>query len=343
MERRKFLTLLAAAASIAVPIRSLGGVGSDPAHPKEEGVVKPAQGIGCAVPDSVTMPSRIVDLHTHLFNSKYLPLEGIINDFLGTRNNLFAHLAAELLYELTDSAYETLSNQHSKRPQRDINGQFEAPKSVDDYYVNEIWETARFEVLHAARALQPLSNVVQPNVLNKNVGELPGLSESYLVEIISKLSGVTYEKEWTNILPNPIPGDLNMQTLKGLTLRDFLSKSKNVVTNTVWILIRIVLPKFVSEPLESYGEFLFLILQSEKKIASSLVDGYGDGLPPIQSVHYLMDMQMAYPGQHSPRYKFYTQQLDEMSKLLRLNPGRLFGFSAFDPRRKTGKKLQSIQ
>jgi len=47
----------------------------------------------------------------------------------------------------------------------------------------------------------------------------------------------------------------------------------------------------------------------------------------------MMDMQLAYAAKTPPRYPFHPVQVDRMHTLRRAYPARIFGFSAFDPRR----------
>jgi len=84
---------------------------------------------------------------------------------------------------------------------------------------------------------------------------------------------------------------------------------------------------------ENYLEFFLTMLKSEEKMLEKLLAGYGNGLPPVQISHYMMDMQMAYALNKLPYYPFHPVQLDRMQTLQRASPARVFGFSAFDPRR----------
>lgn len=56
-------------------------------------------------------PERIVDLHTHLFNARCLPLAGIIANALkkDAKDCLIARAAAKLLNALTEADYKEVS------------------------------------------------------------------------------------------------------------------------------------------------------------------------------------------------------------------------------------------
>lgn len=51
-------------------------------------------------------PVRVVDLHTHLFNARHLPLESIIAGAMGAWSSPLARPLAKLLYLLTETTGE---------------------------------------------------------------------------------------------------------------------------------------------------------------------------------------------------------------------------------------------
>ena len=53
----------------------------------------------------MTFPDRILDLHTHLFNARYVPLSSIIEDAVGVDESILADKVAGLLEALTGSSY----------------------------------------------------------------------------------------------------------------------------------------------------------------------------------------------------------------------------------------------
>jgi predicted TIM-barrel fold metal-dependent hydrolase len=87
---------------------------------------------------------------------------------------------------------------------------------------------------------------------------------------------------------------------------------------------------------ENYMAFFFTTLHAEEDMLAKVLSSYGSGLPDLQISHYMMDMQHGYAGAKEPYYAFAIQ-LDRMQTLHRNHAGRMFSFSAFDPRREDWK------
>ena len=48
----------------------------------------------------MNLPARVVDLHTHLFNARYMPLESVIASAMNKEESKLADYVAKLLYAL---------------------------------------------------------------------------------------------------------------------------------------------------------------------------------------------------------------------------------------------------
>ena len=53
----------------------------------------------------MNLPARVVDLHTHLFNARYMPLESVIASAMNKEESKLADYVAKLLYALAGSSY----------------------------------------------------------------------------------------------------------------------------------------------------------------------------------------------------------------------------------------------
>lgn len=349
MKRRQFLTLLAAGASLAVPTRGFSNVLYDSVPASSE---KSGESIGIIqqptsqARDTLPMLPKIVDLHSHMFNLRYLPVESILNNWLKSRT--FAWIAAQILYRMVGSSYRTTSSRHVMlqefRQQAAESGQDTDSEQLDDFYIDEMWKMAKHELLLTTQEQNLIAQLKKdgegPTLwMNQPKEVYPGLMNSDLFNLILKLEAVQYKPEWEAVIPRS-KFTLPSNTLRAAkSISDLLDAAGYVLKRVLWVIVKLVLPKFVSEKGHSFGEFLFTLLASEELILDRFLKAYGDGLPPIRTVHYMMDMQMAYPGKTPAFYDFSTVQLDRMQTLWRRHPETLIGFSAFDPRRPDWEKL----
>lgn len=275
----------------------------------------------------MNMPARILDLHTHLFNARYVPLASIIANAMKKDESNLANSVARLLEALTESSYP--------EPVPLAPPLFQDEDARNEYRLEQIWNITRHELLAAIGSQGDMDkgmNALQGEPLAAPVFSL--LRSSDLMGIIEDLSKVDYAEEgWTGTLPSSyahvVPyGSLDAPVLFG----GFLDWAKGVVKKALRV-VSTLMDKEAWGKAENYLEFFLTMLKSEKKMLEKVLTGYGKGLPPLQISHYLMDMQMAYALHKPPRYPFHPNQLDKMQKLQSDNPDRVIGFSAFDPRR----------
>jgi len=197
MKRRQFLTLLAAGASLAVPMKGFSSVLDDSvpsSGEKDCDSTSQAQQLASTTETALPMPIQILDLHSHMFNCRYLPLESIIYDRL--KHRIFAKLVAKILYRITGSSYETpQSRQNLMRKETDP-GQDTIPELIDEHYINEIAEMVKYELrltTHSPEIMQQgldLSNKMSPMK-----EAYPSLMNSDLFDLISQLEKVSYKME----------------------------------------------------------------------------------------------------------------------------------------------------
>ncbi len=296
--------------------------------------------------DTLPMLPKILDLHSHMFNCRYLPMENILNNWL--KNPTFASIAAQILYRMAGSSYKTPSSRRAMLQefiqQAAKTGQDTNSEQLDDFYIDEMWKMAKHELLLTTHDQNLITRFKKEGEepaswMNQAKEVYPGLMNSDLFSLISELEAVQYKPEWEVVIPRSkftLPSN-TLKTAKSIS--DLLDVAGYVLKRALWVIVKLVMPKFLSEKGHSYAEFIFTLLASEEQILDRFLRAYGDGLPPIQTVHYMMDMQMAYPGKTPAFYDFPTVQLDRMQTLWRRHPETLIGFSAFDPRRHDWMKL----
>ncbi len=274
------------------------------------------------------MPTRILDLHTHLFNARYLPLEGIIADLMKKDRSALGNVVARLLYRLTDSAYEPDA---MLRTQKRL---IDHPDS--DPYAEAIWWIAEKELIATTKSLDLIeAGRSSMDALQRNSVEAHRIAQSELMQIIQQLDAVDYAAEgWVGDDDAIDPEDAVRFDEK--SVGSMMSWAERVVKRALRRLAKLM-DSEAWGTFHNYIEFFFTLLGSETEIVKRLEAGYGEGLPPMQFVHFMMDMQMAFPAQIPPYYAVYPEQMRRMDLLQRSRPAQVFGFWAFDPRRREWK------
>jgi len=260
--------------------------------------------------NKLPMPTRIIDLHTHLFNARYVPLANIIANTMGKDESLLATWVAKLLVRLTGSSY----------PEARSAQIFGLPSNLVDDATAEILNTLEFELRGTTRVHRALWDA-KAEVQEK--AAIQAIFDSDLYQIVDMLDGLVPDAQSTK-------------------------KFSDVSDVVVWArgVVRRAIEKTAGEMLvdawgqgEDYIEFFHTMLQSEERLVAKVFAGYGSELPPLTISHYMMDMELAYEKPQSPYYAFWPVQLDRMQTLQRRHPGRVISFAAFDPRRKNWKEI----
>lgn len=277
------------------------------------------------------MPTRILDLHVHLFNARYLPLASIIADAMGKDESRLAKVVAKLLNALTGSAYET-PIALAKAPAAMLRA------SGGEPYLDAIWEVTRHELLLATRSPSMMRSAdVTPETDVDNALPIARMLDSELMGIIQELDDIDYAAEgW------PDDGDdaaaASGEPLASRSALSILGRSERIVKKALRIVAALMDPDAWGEA-HDYLEFFFTMLRNEDRMVDKLYSVYSDGLPPIEAVHYMMDMQLAYPVPTPPYYPFQNDQIRRMQELQRRFPGKIYGFCAFDPRRESWRDI----
>ncbi len=267
-------------------------------------------------------PTYIVDLHTHLFNARYLPLTGIFKSW---------HIPVVIGYPIAkvcnavagSSRFNDLGNSKSLESLSRLNDE---DKVIDAIY--DVIEISLFEEVKSNSYLDPIDALDQ----NELYSALEELAEQY-----SKENDISFDKSKTlndlsnvNYYPSTIYFEIENKELFSAILKPIY---KSALTWALKKLAKITIDKV---PMFHKGvsalTFISTLLKSERNMYESLTDEYGAYKIDLY-VHYMMDMEKSYkPGK--PHYDFKEKQIPKMSSLVRESRGRLVGFTAYHPMRK---------
>lgn len=277
-------------------------------------------------------PRRIVDLHTHLFNARYMPLASVIADAMGKDESDLANKVADLLVAITGSSYKEKNTLFA-----DVH--FLSDEARDEHRIDQIWQITKHELLAASgssTAVLKGDTILKDLMFSDNTFNL--LRKTNLSTIVESLGNIDYAAEG---VAEGVIEEVDEPVAEGNELRRFdlnlsfgniLKTAENSVKKSLRAVVSLMDPEAWGER-ENYLEFFQTMLNSEEDMLEKLIDGYGSGLPSLQFTHFMMDLQMAYPGQRAPYYPFFPNQVDKMEALQHAHPAQVFGFCAFDPRR----------
>lgn len=270
------------------------------------------------------IPNEILDLHTHLFNARYLPLGRIIADRMGKDESKLADLVAALLWQVTGSTSRLITEETTTEQL--------AAKDTESY-IDLIWGVTEFELV----ALAPTELPKNKNFTQKD-WRATAVIESTLATIIDALDEIVYADEGV--------GSEELTLIDGtlLTKQKFATNSMSLKFNLWEKSVKRALRALskLCKNIEGGGdfiEFLWTMLHSEETLLKKLTNSYGKYKTKMRFVHYMMDMEKAYKQPAEVYYPFFPRQLEEMANLKRSHTGKIVGFSAFDPRRKNWKDI----
>ncbi|WP_083300900.1 amidohydrolase family protein [Jeongeupia sp. USM3] len=273
-------------------------------------------------------PRRIVDMHTHLFNARYMPLASIITDAMNKKESALANRVAEFLEAITGSSYK-----ENGLLFEDVHFLNEEAKS--EYRIDQIWEIAKYELLSASGSRSAVTKGASAlSDIQFSAPTFNLLRKSNISSVVDNLSDIDFVAEnYVEETPASKVPIYEMQKFsRDGTFGNVLDREEQAVRKSLRAVIALMDSTAWGAP-ENYLEFFLTMLKSEEDMFAKLIDGYGPGLPSLQVVHFMMDMQMAYPDHKSPRYPFFPNQVEKMEQLHRNHPTQIFGFCAFDPRR----------
>ncbi|WP_322407091.1 amidohydrolase family protein [Idiomarina sp. PL1-037] len=256
----------------------------------------------------------VVDAHTHLFNARYVPLQGILESWGIWK--IPAKLISKLAYSLTASStlkerLESFSVASKKVATKKICNEFAhlVCIEIEHYLVEELAEDGASKLELAEAYQEKFINSELYSVL-REIHQYYGDSESAReLELDYIKTKLTFKAE--------------------TRVQDKISGWFSGIHKMIERMLRKSL-EFLEDAADKI-DFVLNMLRSEVGILKRLKGYYDNFAERYVLFHYMMDM--AYPFDDNPKYEFYDQQLERMTALENYSDGIVLGFSAFDPLR----------
>lgn len=266
-------------------------------------------------------PTRVIDLHTHLFNARCLPMQGIIANLLNkdAKDSWFSRALARLIYATCQSETKQSS-------------WFLADIAAGNHELNFL-NAVRVQV-----GLQKLDNKGQAVVAHKGREMFLSAEAVEEKEAFLALSEVQASLEELGEIPAA-----QVFSFHGLNNEVEFSRQVNFVVRTAIDYVQSAISKAdeLATEITNFADFIFCMLASMHNQADTLFARYSQAKVSLQLqvVHHMMDMQYAYAvngtslSDTAPKYDFINEQLELARTVAKDNEGRIIGFAAFDPRR----------
>lgn len=253
----------------------------------------------------------IIDLHTHVFNANYVPL----NEILVSKNipKRLAKLLSRLILQLTAKSRMEAPDYLSSKSIFSAEELFDTATDLFVYGLIDSFSFSQNEkkspdgVLDNSMAVfdSPLHDIITK--IDYEFGDQSSRDELDREKFLNKMSAVANK--------DALGFDRALYGLFGSVrkmLKRFLRKCL----------------KYVEEAGDML-DFLLTMMRSEKSIFRRLSSYYDKYDIRYLLVHHMMDMDHPFGGRS--KFEFYTKQIPRMRALERFSSGTLLGFSAFDP------------
>ncbi len=278
----------------------------------------------------------VIDIHTHVFNSNYLPLKGIFISW-GVPAFLARPLTKVALALTSRSRLNSKVAIFKRELSKDDNSTFNLDNEIDT--MSEI-----LAVDYANALGQELSEFksyknLEESSVSRNLSE----DDLDLFGALVDLNNLVGDEDTTKAI-DEIKKILNGHEGGGVDLQ--LTSSELVKSSWkgyfIFKLFRYLFRKISTYVDLGYDYFDFLreMTKSEKAILTRLISYYDD-CDEFLCVHQMMDMSVPFDDQ--PSFEFYDKQITRMHSLEKHSKGKLLGMSAFDPLRFVGKSKEEIE
>ena len=282
-------------------------------------------------------PEPVVDAHAHMFNARYLPLKGVLEN-MGVPG--FLAQAARRLFNL-------------------LAGKADFPVRAEESFSAFVLRTDDLgqlaEALTTAAVRTMATRATVGGLLSLRAGSpregedaVMALRTDELYAVLEEIEGLYLSEQGRDVQDYQraeVHAAVAALAEAALTESEELERTRHWLFGRFeralsWLLTQL-LAAIRGDAYASaldYVKFLLLMLSSEAALRESLLSGYR----PEQNVglvlHLMMDMQKAYSNEE-PYYPFYKKQIKRMADLVDGSGGRVVGLVAFDPRRSDGLKI----
>jgi len=276
---------------------------------------------------------RVIDMHTHMFNARYLPLRGIFKSF-GKIPDKFIKPLAFISWFLTD--YSKFPNLKRVMPAHLNTVKFNGKKTQElekSQYIASYIESLSLDcealIFEALRGSPSPLVITETLVLNDGLNELQTATTRQLA-----VSTVMATLEVSEFSAAAFGDNDVMEGLENLAWKNF--SFADMFRNFF-----IEVFQSIEDALDLL-DFIWNLTQSEKQIYLRLEQYYESLGVDFHLVHHMMDMSHPYQNAYGDRkygkvkMPYYAarkkrSQLSQMKNLSEFSDGRLTGFSAFDP------------
>lgn len=256
---------------------------------------------------------KIIDIHSHFFNLKYLPVAGIIMRY--SNGKVSSHIANGiewLLLKYTRSDFETTAETLDMPGKKSLSavkafrvlGEPEVYQSMDEIFHFSPEDTAA-AISHTATP----EDLTGDNPLTKALDEF------------EKLKGIEYI--------DPAPVTKAFASPENARLFSLFDKLQQMLQ---WLMNKV-------EELRNYLKWFFFMTNSEEEMLAYLQKH--DAQPVEHFLHLMMDVddffnEPAGSKGYRSHFDFVKEQIPNMQKLNTKYAAKITGFVAFNPARKNG-------
>jgi len=272
-----------------------------------------------------------VDIHTHLFNLRYLPLKGIID---ARANGILTKFAAKALVKYLlwrtdddDTLDETLV------------------KAFDGGKIHESMASRMsvLDTLTRQSALTPIEELdLEEFLIAEAVLADDLMADPDMLSAVFEVNGVDPAQPNLKLLDADLVRAIPiLMSSKGLPAKEFslvLSADPKSAESMRGGLVKLLRPLFRRfAQLGDFWHWLVLQTESETKIMKTLIETYSsddsNGGNVDLYIDHMMDMELHYPGQKKPVYQEPKTRMQRMRKLYQNSNGLVLGFYAWCPLR----------
>ena len=252
----------------------------------------------------------MTDIHSHLFNLKYLPVAGIIRKYTNYKVPLIiVNPVSRLLLKHTRSDIF-------------INGENTAEMNTA-VKVHEIIELKKF-----GKYNKPFSKLTQEEIVNLMVDEFTPAEintdemKHALIEYYKIIGDLNKVAEIENIYIN-----ISREGSDEINLGNMVSLSGSIKSMIDWFF------KLIKKG-ENFIRWVYLMQHSETDIYETLKINVPD---MKYYVHHMMDVDNYFEGDST--FDFVTKQIPNMQRLNEMFKDKLIGFVAYDPQKENCLKI----
>jgi len=252
---------------------------------------------------------KIIDIHSHMFNLKYLPVAGIIRRY---SNNKIPHkIATGIEWLLLKGIDESISIKHQKMIENIDLIKFNVPVKkveINNYLIEEIIDYDPDDTVNAMVSLADNTDLL--------IGELSDAIDEF-------------EKRYSDVLN--INRSINLDSISNMNSEEMV-ESIEIRAQSLKRMLSWIVEKF--KELANYMKWFLFMRNSEEDIYNhiSVIDENG----VEKYVFLMMDVDHFFNEEDSLKYKSrYDYENDQISKMQHLisNHDSLIGFVAFNPER----------